>query len=347
MAEMPPFNGNGTPGRLLTCQVPRPPEKLKKRDGICDELLNRLRQENEREHGWFYRTFIQGHGRPVGSGETPEINSALIFQRECRALPNEVDKSILDDMRQRAQSGLPPEQSVKLKNDLNILQRVYQPGEHPDLALSPAEQAWVNEKNLYATNTLGMALLGPFGIPGCLTRMGGGSESQVAAANDAGAMVFDLTAAHVGIKGGQGVVEPTPLSTKPRMVQEPPAKLNERASGSVPPGDGAVVQKAEPVMMNPRNLASRQGPNEMSGSKVKKYTSAMKKQGGYGSFPPVEAAQAGDGKPVIIDGHHRAEAAIKAGVREIPVHMNPVSPEDASLLRSQADAARAERMNRW
>ncbi|WP_280812880.1 HNH endonuclease [Variovorax sp. TBS-050B] len=238
---MPSFNGNGTPGRLLSCQVPRPAEKLRKPDGICDELLNRLRQENEREHGWFYRTFIQGHGRPVGSGETPEINSALMFQRECRALPGEIDKAILDDMRQRAQGGLPPEQSVKLKNDLNILQRVYQPGQYPDLALSSAEQAWVDEKNLYATNTMGMALLGPFGIPGLLTRMGGGSESQVAAANDAGAMAFDMATA--GAVKGTGKGAGAPIRQANRSAPREPVG---------PETEGTVVRR--PPRRRPRKL---------------------------------------------------------------------------------------------
>ena len=101
-----------------------------------------------------------------------------------------------------------------------------------------------------------------------------------------------------------------------------------------------------PVQKNPQALISRQGPSEMTGNKVKRYASAMKAQRGYGDFPPVEAADVGGGKLVIIDGHHRVEAAKKAGVREVPVNVNTVSPEDAQILKDQAEMARAERMNR-
>lgn len=259
MAQETPFNGNGTPGRLLTCQIPRPAEKLRKRDGICDELLNRLRQANEQEHGWFYRNFIQGHGRPVGSGETPEINSALIFQRECRALPDEVDKSVLDNLRQKAQSGLPPEQSVELKSDVNTLQRVYQPGEYPDLTLTPTEQAWVDNKNLWATNTMGMSLLGVFGIPGFLTRAFGGSEQQVAAANDAGAIAFDMTTAGA-VKAG-GIAEPiraggrrAPLEPVGRPVNRTNVNENANVAEPAPPPEtqGTVVDR--PPAKRPRKL---------------------------------------------------------------------------------------------
>ncbi|AWU99933.1 hypothetical protein DM992_10570 [Burkholderia sp. JP2-270] len=83
-------------------------------------------------------------------------------------------------------------------------------------------------------------------------------------------------------------------------------------------------------MVNPRRLKSRQGPSEMTGNKVKRYASAMRNQGGYGDFPPVEAADVGNGNLVIVDGHHRAEAAMKAGIPEIPVNVTAVSPEEAA-----------------
>lgn len=68
----------------------------------------------------------------------------------------------------------------------------------------------------------------------------------------------------------------------------------------------------------------------MTGNKVKRYASAMRNQGGYGDFPPVEAADVGNGNLVIVDGHHRAEAAMKAGIPEIPVNVTAVSPEEAA-----------------
>ncbi|MCA8101414.1 ParB N-terminal domain-containing protein [Burkholderia contaminans] len=101
-----------------------------------------------------------------------------------------------------------------------------------------------------------------------------------------------------------------------------------------------------PLSLNPRRLQSRQGPSEMTGNKVKRYASAMRSQGGFGTFPPVEAADVGDGQLVIIDGHHRAEAAIKAGIPEVPVNVATVSPEVAEQLKDEAAMAKAERMER-
>lgn len=84
----------------------------------------------------------------------------------------------------------------------------------------------------------------------------------------------------------------------------------------------------------------------MTGNKVKRYASAMRAQGGWGTFPPVEAADVGDGKLVIVDGHHRAEAAVKAGIPEVPVNVAQVSSEEAAQLKDEADMAKAERLNR-
>ncbi|MBZ5795174.1 RHS domain-containing protein [Burkholderia contaminans] len=110
--------------------------------------------------------------------------------------------------------------------------------------------------------------------------------------------------------------------------------------------DPLGLSKQCPTMMNPGRLRSRQGPSEMTGNKVKRYASAMRAQGGFGTFPPIEAADVGDGKLVIIDGHHRAEAAMKAGIPEVPVNVTTVSPEEATQLKDEADMAKAERMNR-
>ncbi|WP_196493892.1 RHS repeat-associated core domain-containing protein, partial [Burkholderia stagnalis] len=110
--------------------------------------------------------------------------------------------------------------------------------------------------------------------------------------------------------------------------------------------DPLGLSKRCPTMTNPRRLQSRQGPSEMTGNKVKRYASAMRAQGGFGTFPPIEAADVGEGKLVIIDGHHRAEAAMKAGVPEVPVNVTTVSPEEAAQLKDEADMAKAERMSR-
>ncbi|MFL9911156.1 ParB N-terminal domain-containing protein [Paraburkholderia sp. RL17-337-BIB-A] len=99
-------------------------------------------------------------------------------------------------------------------------------------------------------------------------------------------------------------------------------------------------------MVNLRRLMSRQGPSEMTGNKIKRYTSAMRAQAGYGTFPPVEAADVGGGQLVIVDGHHRAEAATKAGLLAIPVNISTASPEEAAQLKDEAAMAKAERTER-
>jgi filamentous hemagglutinin len=59
---------------------------------------------------------------------------------------------------------------------------------------------------------------------------------------------------------------------------------------------------------------------------------------GYGSFPPIDAASA-EGRLIILDGHHRALAATRAGLREVPVNVYPISSEEAAqLMREVAEA---------
>jgi RHS repeat-associated protein len=101
-----------------------------------------------------------------------------------------------------------------------------------------------------------------------------------------------------------------------------------------------------PTMINPRRLKSRQGPSEMTGNKIKRYTSVMRAQDGYGAFPPIEAADVGDEEFIIIDGHHRAEAAIRAGLPKVPVNVSTVLPTQAVKLKDEADMAKAERTER-
>jgi ParB-like chromosome segregation protein Spo0J len=60
------------------------------------------------------------------------------------------------------------------------------------------------------------------------------------------------------------------------------------------------------------------------------------------SHHPVEVANV-NGEQIIIDGHHRAAAAIRAGIKEIPVTTTPVTPQQAAQLAADAAAAAAER----
>jgi RHS repeat-associated protein len=89
--------------------------------------------------------------------------------------------------------------------------------------------------------------------------------------------------------------------------------------------------------VSPRRLVSRQGPEEMSKSQIDKLAKKMKKLGFDPAFP-IEAAEV-DGRLMIEDGHHRAAAAVKAGLAEVPVIVNEISEHLAEIYR--IDAIRA------
>ncbi|MGQ7744036.1 VENN motif pre-toxin domain-containing protein [Pectobacterium brasiliense] len=89
--------------------------------------------------------------------------------------------------------------------------------------------------------------------------------------------------------------------------------------------------------VDPSILISRQNKNEMSGSQVKRLVKDMKANG-FDINEPVDVAIV-NGKAIIIDGHHRAEAAAKAGIKDIPVRIHEVTKEQGDqLLREAAEA---------
>uniref|UniRef100_UPI003850349E hemagglutinin repeat-containing protein n=1 Tax=Kosakonia cowanii TaxID=208223 RepID=UPI003850349E len=109
------------------------------------------------------------------------------------------------------------------------------------------------------------------------------------------------------------------------------SKAGNNSSGKV--NANQVVTKN----VNPSSLISRQNSNEMSGSQVKRIAKDMKANG-YKIDEPVDVAIV-NGKMIIIDGHHRAEAAKKAGIKDIPVRVHPVTKEQGDqLLREAAEA---------
>ncbi|YBU96764.1 ParB N-terminal domain-containing protein [Dickeya fangzhongdai] len=90
------------------------------------------------------------------------------------------------------------------------------------------------------------------------------------------------------------------------------------AGGVSKAGSNSVNATAQVVTknMDPGTLISRQNKNEMSGSQVKRLVKDMKANG-FDVNEPVDVAIV-NGKAIIIDGHHRAEAAVKAGIKDIP-----------------------------
>ncbi|MGG4675407.1 ParB N-terminal domain-containing protein [Providencia sp. Me1] len=79
----------------------------------------------------------------------------------------------------------------------------------------------------------------------------------------------------------------------------------------------------------------------MSGSQVKRLVKDMKANG-FNMNEPIDVAIV-NGKMIIIDGHHRAEVARKAGIKDIPVRINTVTKEQGDQLLREAAEARARR----
>ncbi|WP_431035964.1 ParB N-terminal domain-containing protein [Pseudomonas yamanorum] len=77
--------------------------------------------------------------------------------------------------------------------------------------------------------------------------------------------------------------------------------------------------------------------DEISGSQVKRFTKDMKANE-YDENYPIDAANV-DGKLIILDDH-RAEAASKAGIKDVPVNVHSVTKEEADQLMREAAEAR-------
>jgi hypothetical protein len=91
---------------------------------------------------------------------------------------------------------------------------------------------------------------------------------------------------------------------------------------------------------NVSTLKGRQLASEFSGNKIKRLRRDIRTNG-FDPNHPIEIAIV-DGRKIIIDGHHRARAAGAAGVKEVPVIIKQVSPNEATTLFQQAAEA-AER----
>lgn len=265
-----PFNSNGTIGRVLTFEVPKGP-MVRRRAGICGERYERAKADFESKP-WYVR-WTAGTDRPVGVEPTDELMYAKQFREECEKWPDEIPQSMIDDKRQQLadhQSGkspLPPEQSLKLRRDLDFLEDVYNPGPRASLGISSQEQAWLDERNLRFGNSLAISYLGPiFGAPGAATRMFGGTEQQVSAANDFGATAFEAVTAHVGF-GGKRVAQPLPRPGE-TVNGAPLEPLSGQANtrGLVKPRlarDGTVVtRQLPPGMKATDNKAIREWYNK-------------------------------------------------------------------------------------
>jgi filamentous hemagglutinin len=106
-------------------------------------------------------------------------------------------------------------------------------------------------------------------------------------------------------------------------------------------GKGATIEtNAQQVIshIDPKKLIGRQNPNEMSGSHIKRLIKDMKTNG-FDATQPIDVAIV-NGKMIIIDGHHRAAAAVKAGLKDIPIRINRITQAQGNQLLLEVAEAR-------
>ncbi|WP_062266805.1 ParB N-terminal domain-containing protein [Endozoicomonas arenosclerae] len=105
----------------------------------------------------------------------------------------------------------------------------------------------------------------------------------------------------------------------------------------------AVMPGGKPIKsvtsnINPKNLIGRQTPAEMSESKVNSIRKKYRKAEGYNQIP-IDVAEVDGGQKIILDGHHRWQAAIREKLDEVPIKIHKVSKEQADgLLKEAAEA---------
>lgn len=86
-----------------------------------------------------------------------------------------------------------------------------------------------------------------------------------------------------------------------------------------------------PEMMSPKSLL----PTEKAGSGAVSRLANDMKANGYNSDHPISVATI-NGKSVILDGNHRAAAAVKAGIQSVPVVRSPLSQAASNAAWSDA-----------
>lgn len=207
------FRGNKVYGRLITTELPSPPPKLlTRKPGRCREPLEKAQQ------AYADKSLLDKLLTPKDAWGNPKDQLApKLFKQQCEQWPDQLPESFLDEQQQRLNDhlsgriSLPPEESLRLRCNLSLLNDIYRPGPRFEASLSNKEQAWLDERNLRFGNSLSMALLGPiFGGPAAATRALGGTEQQVAAANQMGAIVLDLATTQMAM-GGRQAIELVPI----------------------------------------------------------------------------------------------------------------------------------------
>ena len=88
------------------------------------------------------------------------------------------------------------------------------------------------------------------------------------------------------------------------------------------------------IRVAPRSLLSRQGRKEMRQNNTKRIMKDMQKNG-FDDKHPIKVFDV-DGDLIIKDGHHRARAAVMAGIKEVPIDKARVTDSAMKkILRDQ------------
>ena len=235
---------NNTYGRILSCKTPQK-KMLRKQPGICQKRLEEVTESEDMMTFWHkVIMYLKAADDPWMRTEI-DIQKSLArkFESRCQQMPDEIPASKLDELRLELESEfrkmpMNPERTLELRSEIAELSSVYIPGPQIGATLTEPEIAWLRSKNLKFTNDMSISLLGPiFGAPGEITMLLGGTQEQVGAANELGALGFDVATAQA--------ISPKEAVSTLRLT----AESHEIAEGQprhVMPGDeGAVVQKIQ------------------------------------------------------------------------------------------------------
>ena len=85
------------------------------------------------------------------------------------------------------------------------------------------------------------------------------------------------------------------------------------------------------------------GPHEIDAGKVRRYAEAMARGD---AFPPIRVVDYGDSL-MIIDGHHRAAAARRAGVHVTALIADGEAFENLDIALRDVDQGRADDPQHW